>query len=53
MKFSFCTGILLFASNIFGMDPAQGARFLDSQHIIEGLIISKNNKRFSSSQWHG
>jgi thiamine biosynthesis lipoprotein len=41
------------ATAVFVMGPAQGARFLDSQQIIEGLIISNNNKTFSSSQWQG
>lgn len=39
------------ATAVFIMDPAQGAQFLDSQHTIEGLIISNNNNRFSSHMW--
>jgi thiamine biosynthesis lipoprotein len=39
------------ATAVFVMSPDQGARFLSTQHTIEGLIISNNNKRFGSSKW--
>ena len=39
------------ATAVFVMGPDQGARFLSTQHTIEGLIIRNNNKQFSSPQW--
>ncbi len=39
------------ATAVFVMEPNQGTRFLSSHPTIEGLIINRDNKRFSSPRW--
>jgi thiamine biosynthesis lipoprotein len=41
------------ATAVFVMEPNQGTRFLSSHPTIEGLIINRDNKRFSSPRWQG
>lgn len=40
------------ATAIFVMGTDSGKEFLNTQRSIEGLIVSTDNKRFSSSRWH-
>jgi len=39
------------ATAVFVMGAEPGERFLTDQRNIEGLIVSSDKKRFSSSQW--
>lgn len=40
------------ATAIFVMGTESGKEFLNTQRSIEGLIVSTDDKRFSSSRWH-
>jgi len=39
------------ATAVFVMGAEPGKKFLTSQRSVEGLIVSSDNKRFSSSRW--